>query len=80
MLYIQCTRSSLLLMTKEKNKITFDPVSESELTYILPVLSKESDSGRKMFLKRRHADIHLYIHLSPPHCTLLHLNIQFFTF
>lgn len=34
-------------MTKEKNKITFDPVSESELTYILPVLSKESDSGRK---------------------------------
>ena len=34
-------------MTKEKNKITFDPVSEPELTYLLPKLSKESDSDRK---------------------------------
>lgn len=34
MLYIPCTWSGLLLMTKEKNKTTFDPVSESELTHL----------------------------------------------
>lgn len=64
----------------QKNKITFDPVSESELTFACIVQREWLRQKREMFLKRRHADIYLYIHLSPPHCTLSHLNIQFFTF
>lgn len=58
-------------MTKEKNKITFDPVSESELTYLLLKLSKESDSEKRNVFKAQ-ACRHIFVYslISPSLHTL----------